>query len=90
MRVKVDADNMMLKIMDCDVVEGLVLESANGKTIELALVEASDEEVTSDKKNSDTPIPEVVSNAPPPMEIRLTKQDLENMLAQLNKQTFKV
>lgn len=44
MNVKVDIETMTLKIMDCDPFEGAILDMANGKVIEMVLVDASTSE----------------------------------------------
>jgi len=44
MNVKVDFESMTLKIMDCDPLEGNILEMTDGKVIEMVLVDASTEE----------------------------------------------
>jgi hypothetical protein len=44
MNVKVDFESMTLKIMDCDPLEGNILEMTDGKLIEMVLVDSSTEE----------------------------------------------
>ena len=44
MNVKVDYESMTLKVMDCDPLEGNILEMTDGKVIEMVLVDASTEE----------------------------------------------
>jgi hypothetical protein len=39
MRVKVNIETMTLKITDCDVFEGSILDMADGKVIELVMVD---------------------------------------------------
>lgn len=82
MQVKVNFENMTLKIMDCDILEGMVLEQAHDKTIEVVLVDVSSpgEDLLADVTDVQ---PNEFLEFAPSSQIELTKQDLENMLAQL-------
>lgn len=44
MNVKVDYESMTLKIMDCDPLEGNILEITHGKVIEMLLIDSSTKE----------------------------------------------
>jgi hypothetical protein len=82
MQVKVDTETMTLKIMDCDVVESMILETANNKTIEVVLATTSSSGDMS--ANTTQPIDTGVMMPPPEVEISLNREDLKKILDQIN------
>jgi len=82
MQVKVDTETMTLKIMDCDVVESMILETANNKTIEVVLATTSSSGDMS--SNTTQPIDTGVMMPPPEVEISLSREDLKKILDQIN------